>query len=81
MTLISRNTKNQKVGTILKFSSKIIETGKFNTPKTQIHTKNKKTAHFPGLVQALLYYCLCSSLSWVSTGTSILLSLFLTFLG
>ena len=58
MTLISRNTKNQKVGTILKFSSKIIETGKINTPKTQIQR----------------------SLSWVSTGTSILLSLFLTFL-
>ena len=59
MTLISRNTKNQKVGTILKFSSKIIETGKFNTPKTQIQR----------------------SLSWLSTGTSILLPLFLTFLG
>jgi hypothetical protein len=32
--------------------------------------------HFPGLVQTLLYYCLCSSLSWLSTDTSILLPLF-----
>ena len=38
------------------------------------------TTHFPGLIQALLYSYHDHSLSWLNTGTSILISWPLTFL-
>jgi len=53
---MKRQKKYHIVRTIAKSNIKIIERGKIDTNNTQIHdvTHNYVTAHFPGLVQALL---------------------------